>query len=123
MAGGLRDDDRRGGHAACGAGRSRRAANCQFRQWRPRRVDRGDRVRRNPGQIAPALAVQDFPRRRLVAASDETAYLNLREQVLRFGVESWKPPAPVVAAATSAAEPVLSCREPLDLLLAEEGGS
>jgi hypothetical protein len=70
---------------------------------------------------SPALAVRDIPRRSSVAA--ETAYLNLRDHVLRFGIESWKPPASSVAAKTNGAEPILSCREQLDLLWAGEGGS
>jgi hypothetical protein len=65
-------------------------------------------ARGNPSQRSP------------VSGGDETAYLSLRDQVLRFGVESWKPPASVETAATNTAEPVLSYREQLDRLLKQE---
>jgi hypothetical protein len=67
-----------------------------------------------------SFAVRNVPRRGLFSGSDETAYLDLRDQVLRFGVESWQLPASAVAAATNTAEPVLSYREQLNRLLKQE---
>jgi hypothetical protein len=48
----------------------------------------------------------------------ETSYLNLRNQVLRYGVDSWKLPVSAVAAAIT--EHPLSYREQLDRLLKQE---
>jgi hypothetical protein len=67
-----------------------------------------------------SLPMRNLPRRPLLASSDETAYLTLRDQVLRFGVESWKSPVSTIAATTNGAEPVLSYREQLDRLLKQE---
>ena len=52
--------------------------------------------------------------------SAETSYLNLRDQVLRYGVDSWRMPVSAVAAA-KIEQPPLSYREQLDRLLTEEG--
>ena len=58
--------------------------------------------------------------RQPVSGVNDTAYLSLRDRVLRDGVESWTPPASAVATTTKAAEPVLSYREQLNLLLKQE---
>ena len=57
--------------------------------------------------------------RRPISNSPESPYLNLRDQVLRYGVDSWNPPVSVVATA-KIAEPPLSYREQLDRLLRQE---
>jgi len=57
--------------------------------------------------------------RRPVSGSAETSYLNLRDQVLRYGVDSWRLPVSAVATA-KIAEPPLSYREQLDRLLKQE---
>ncbi len=73
-------------------------------------------------QAAPEswLPARNVARNYPVSGSDETAYLDLRDQVLRFGVDSWRSPASAVAATTNATEPVLSYREQLDRLLKQE---
>ena len=67
-----------------------------------------------------SFAISDSPRRAVLAASDEATYLSLRDQVLRFGIDSWRPPVTTVAATTKAAEPILGTRGHLDRLLKRE---
>jgi hypothetical protein len=57
--------------------------------------------------------------RRPISNSPESPYLNLRDQVLRYGVDSWRLPVSAVATARIA-EPPLSYREQLDRLLKQE---
>jgi hypothetical protein len=66
-----------------------------------------------------SFAVRNSPRRAISSGSDETDYLSLRDQVLGFGVESWKSPAAVVTTKNQP-EPVLSSRGQLDRLLSQE---
>jgi hypothetical protein len=72
---------------------------------------------------SPSPAIADFASERPISTSDETAYLNVRDQVLRFGVESWNVPVSAVAASTKAAEPVLTRRGQLNALLMQQKGS
>jgi hypothetical protein len=76
-----------------------------------------------PGDLHSSLVVRNLPRPQRFSGSGETAYLSLRDQVLRFGVESWKSPASAAAVTTRAAEPVLSCHGQLEALLIQEDGS
>jgi hypothetical protein len=64
-------------------------------------------------------AVRNLPQRGLASGTEETAYLDVRDQVLRFGVDSWKLPVAAVAT-TNRPERVLNCREQLDRLLRQE---
>jgi hypothetical protein len=57
--------------------------------------------------------------RRSVSGSDDASYLDLRDQVLRYGVDSWSLPASAVAA-VKIADPPRSYREQLDRLLKQE---
>jgi hypothetical protein len=57
--------------------------------------------------------------RRSVSGSDDAPYLDLRDQVLRYGVDSWSLPASAVAAA-KIVDPPRSYREQLDRLLRQE---
>jgi hypothetical protein len=54
-----------------------------------------------------------------ISVVGDVPYLDLRDQVLRYGVDSWRPPASTVAA-TRQTEPTLGCRKHLDQLL-EQG--
>jgi hypothetical protein len=73
-------------------------------------------------QVEPpsSVAWTNRPWRAAIGQSNEADYLSLRDQVLRFGVDSWRIPAPAVVATTSRAEPILSNREGLDRLLRQE---
>ena len=51
--------------------------------------------------------------------SDSMSYLNLRDQVLRFGVESWKTPVAAVATMNTDESP-LNYRKQLDQLLMQD---
>jgi hypothetical protein len=51
-----------------------------------------------------------------ISAVGDVPYLDLRDQVLRYGVDSWRSPAST-AVATKLTEPTLGCRGQLDLLL------
>jgi hypothetical protein len=73
-----------------------------------------------PTNASSSPAMRNSSRRASSSTSDETAYLDLRDQVLRFGVESWRSPASAAAATKSSTEPVLSYREELDRLLRQE---
>jgi hypothetical protein len=61
-----------------------------------------------------------FSRRQLVSGSVESSYLDLRDQVIRDGVESWKSPVSAIAITTNAKEKPQNCREQLDRLLQQE---
>jgi hypothetical protein len=63
------------------------------------------------------LAARDVPRRETRSGADETAYLNVRDRVLRLGVESWKSPASPAAATTDIPERVLGSRDQMNRLL------
>ena len=56
-----------------------------------------------------------------VSGVDEMCYLDLRNQVLRYGVDSWKPPASAVVTSDGPTEGPLSYREQLDRLLKQQG--
>jgi hypothetical protein len=73
-------------------------------------------------QTEPAvwLAVGNLPQRRIATGADEAAYLNVRDQVLRCGVDSWEPPPSATATAALSGERPLSYREQLDRLLKQE---
>jgi hypothetical protein len=71
-----------------------------------------------PADSVVSLNGNGLPRRP-VSAVAETSYLNLRDQVIRFGVESWRPPVEAIAT-MSPPEPPLSYRKQLDRLLSEE---
>jgi hypothetical protein len=65
------------------------------------------------------LAAQNSSRPLDVFGENESPYLSLRNQVVRYGVESWKSPVSAVATEVRAAEAPLSYREQLDRLLKE----
>jgi hypothetical protein len=60
------------------------------------------------------FVMRDSPQRPILFGSDETGYLTLRDQVLRFGVDSWRSPASPAAATTDFTQPVLNSRGQLD---------
>jgi hypothetical protein len=66
------------------------------------------------------LAAKDLPRRETRSGADETAYLNVRDRVLRLGVESWKSPPSPAAATTDFPERVLGSRDQMNRLLSLE---
>jgi hypothetical protein len=70
--------------------------------------------------VGTPFSVRNSPQSAILATSEETAYLSLRDQVLRFGVDSWRSPAASIVATKSKAEPVLSPRKQLDHLLKQE---
>lgn len=65
------------------------------------------------------LAVRNSPRPMPFPGANESSYLKLRNQVVRYGVESWKSPVSSVATEVRAAEAPLNYREQLDRLLKE----
>jgi hypothetical protein len=79
-------------------------------------ADASGTQKQNDQRLWPAA---DLPLRPTASADDEPGYLNVREHVLRYGVDSWESPAPAVAA-TNKSERVLNYREQLDRLLTEE---
>jgi hypothetical protein len=74
---------------------------------------------KNQADIAFGLAGENGLPRRPNSLSAETSYLSLRDQVLRYGVDSWRLPVSAVAAATITEHPI-SYREQLDRLLKQE---
>ncbi len=68
----------------------------------------------------PQSTVAEVEQYRSVPFSEETRYLNLRDQVLRYGVESWKSPVAAVALPAGKTETPLTYREQLDSLLQQQ---
>jgi hypothetical protein len=91
-------------------------------------VPRNERVSTAP----PAPAVEDRAERvawlatrngflrRPISDDSETSYLNLRDQIMLFGVDSWQQPTAAVVK-SKAAEPSGNYREQLNRLLRQEG--
>jgi hypothetical protein len=69
----------------------------------------------------PWYGIGNWSRSPIVSGSETISYLNLREQTLRFGVESWETPVLAIVAPTSAMEAPLSSRQLLDRLLKQQG--
>ena len=67
------------------------------------------------------LARMPSTRRPRVSGVDEMCYLDLRNQVLREGVDSWKPLASSVGTTPGPTEGPLSHREQLERLLEQQG--
>ncbi len=81
----------------------------------------GSRVATQPqNDFARTEQLSPLPQRLFAGGSDATCYLNLRDQVLRYGVESWKSPVAAMASLQGKAERPLSYREQLESLLQQQ---
>jgi len=67
------------------------------------------------------MGIGYWPLSSIMPGSEKTSYLNLREQTLRYGVESWESPVLASAASTNTVESPLNSRQLLDSMLKQQG--